>query len=346
MRTIKRLWLTKDEKAKKCWQALMIENGLATDEVIDYTLGVFEEEQLVATASYAGSVIKCVAVKQAFRSENLLGERMQQLLERLREENRYHVFLYTKQENRLIFQSLGFKEIIATKQVLFMEQGFPNLADYLKFLGQHKKGAGTSVVLNANPFTLGHQYLIETAAKAHTWVYVFVLSEDGSLFSPTERLRMVQAGVKHLDNVVVLPTWDYLVSGATFPAYFLKERNPGERAKVQAGLDALLFKEKIAPILSIKSRYVGEEPLSPVTNLYNEELKRVFGTDLKLTILPRLTRKQAVVSGTKVRQAFLQEDFDTVSQLVPATTLTYLKEFNKLRGENQWKSNKRASLAH
>ena len=73
--------------------------------------------------------------------------------------------------------------------------------------------------MNANPFTKGHQYLVEKAAQESPHVYVFVLSEDKSLFSKKHVSQWCKR-VAHLPNVTVLSTEDYLVSSATFPTYF------------------------------------------------------------------------------------------------------------------------------
>ena len=212
-----------------------------------------------------------------------------------------------------------------------MEQGKPDFADYLGYLTQHKKaGPASSIVMNANPFTKGHQYLVEKAAQERPHVYVFVLSEDKSLFSKEARFAMVQKGVAHLPNVTVLSTEDYLVSSATFPTYFLKEKAPLEVAAIQATLDATLFKERIAPILEIQQRYVGEEPYSEVTAVYNQAMQQVFGQTITLTIVPRLASDGELISATKVRKAMAEGDKETLKKFLPATSYQYLVEHKKL----------------
>lgn len=114
---------------------------------------------------------------------------------------------------------------------------------------------------------------------------------------------MVKRGVSHLPNVTVLPTRDYMVSSATFPSYFLKEKADLEVAKVQATLDATLFLENIVPTLQLTKRFVGQEPLSPVTSVYNDALRAAFGSDLELVIIDRLSAGDEVVSATRVRAA-------------------------------------------
>ncbi|MDA9462181.1 Citrate, pro-3S-lyase ligase [Enterococcus mundtii 3F] len=335
MYTIKRLWLKKDAQAYQQWVALIEKADLLMNEKVDYTVGIYQEERLIATGSYEKNILKYLVVDKEFQSENLLTKIVQQLIDQLSEENKRHFFVYTNPSNHPIFQAMGFKEIIATKSILFMEQGTPDFQDYLAMLkSKKKKGIGCGIVMNANPFTKGHQYLVECAAKQADQVYLFVLSEDRSEFSFTDRLEMVKQGVAHVKNVTILPTEDYLISSATFPAYFLKEHATEEAAKAQGTLDALLFKEKIAPLLAIESRFVGEEPYSKVTENYNETLKKVFGESLSLIVLPRKCIKNEVISATKVRKALQEDDVQTLQAYLPASTYNYIKDHKYNRGDN------------
>lgn len=323
----KRIWLDKDKRGYEDWRHLMEKADLQTEETLDYTLGIYNGKKLIATGSFAGNIIKCVAVCKDYQSENLLTQIITQLIEEMNRNGDFHYFLYTKPERETVFRSLGFKKIIANEDVLFMEQGPEDFSTYLNELQENKKtGQGAGIVMNANPFTKGHQYLVETAAQNNDQVYVFVLSEDHSEFSTEDRVKMVQAGVSHLENVTVFPTRKYLVSQATFPAYFLKDKAELAVAKTQATLDAQIFKEKIAPALDIQVRYVGEEPYSKVTEVYNQAMQEVFGEELKLVILPRKAVEGNVISATKVRKAIADEDEKLLLELLPKTTYNYLKK--------------------
>ena len=332
MVSLKRIWLDKDPKAKNQWLNLMNKSSLnPTNEKIDYTVGIFDGDRLVATGSYDNNIIKCVAVCKDYKSENLLTQILINLLERMREEGKEHFLVYTKPANEAIFASLGFHKIIGNNQVIFMEQGFPDFNDYEKMLKSEKKtGSASGIVMNANPFTKGHQYLVETAAAQSEHVYIFVVSEDVSYFSTEDRLAMVKLGVSHLDNVTVLPTNSYMVSSATFPSYFLKEDAELDVASTQAKLDAQLFKDKIAKDLNITKRYVGEEPYSEVTEIYNKSMSEVFGSDLELDIIPRIDSKGDVISATKVRKAIAEGDDELLHRFLPDTTYDYLQKHNKL----------------
>ncbi|MDN6700720.1 MAG: [citrate (pro-3S)-lyase] ligase [Tetragenococcus koreensis] len=325
--TSKRIWLDKDKKGYEDWRNLMEKAHLQTGESLDYTVGIYDGKRLIATGSFAENIIKCVAVCKDYQAENLLTKVITQLIEEMNEYGYFHYFLYTKPERETVFRSLGFKKIVVNEDVLFMEQGPDDFSSYLHLLEKNKKpGKGAGIVMNANPFTKGHQYLVETAAEKSEQVYVFVLSEDHSEFSTEDRVEMVEAGVSHLSNVTVFPTKKYLVSQATFPAYFLKDKAELTVAKTQAALDAQIFKEKIAPVLDIQVRFVGDEPYSKVTEVYNQAMQEVFGTELSLVILPRKAIDGNVISATKVRQAIAEKDETLLSEFLPETTYNYLKK--------------------
>lgn len=327
MFTLKRLWLDRDPVAYEQWRELMHRSKLNSNETLDYTVGVYDDDTLAATGSFEQNIIKCVSVCQDYQSENLLTQVLIHLMERLREEGKLHYFVYTKPDKRLIFKSLGFKEIIQSDEVLFMELGQPDFNDYLKMLETHQTTANTSaIVMNANPFTRGHQHLVTYAAERNQHVYVFVLTEERSEFSTVDRMAMVKLGTHHLPNVTVLPTNDYMVSSATFPSYFLRDDAEMAVARIQASLDARLFKERVAPILKITDRYVGDEPYSQVTNIYNESMQAVFGDELDLHILPRLALDEEIISATKVRLAIKEKDDARLRTLLPETSYQYLQE--------------------
>lgn len=327
MFTLKRLWLDRDPVAKEQWQDLMRRSNLTSDENLDYTVGVYDGDTLAASGSFEQNIIKCVSVCQTYQSENLLTQVMMHLLERLQGEGSLHNFLYTQPDKYPIFKSLGFKKIIESDEVLFMELGHPDFKDYLKMLETYQTTESTSaIVMNANPFTKGHQHLVTYAAKRSQHVYVFVLTEERSEFQTVDRLAMVKLGTSHLPNVTVLPTNDYMVSSATFPSYFLRDNAQLALARIQASLDARLFKERVAPNLKITERYVGDEPYSQVTHLYNESMQAVFSDDLKLTIIPRLAQDNEIISATNVRLAIKEKDEDRLRSLLPETSYQYLKE--------------------
>lgn len=175
------------------------------------------------------------------------------------------------------------------------------------------------VVMNCNPFTLGHRYLIEQAAKQVERLFVMVVREDCSLFAYAERKAMVEQGVAHLKNVTVIDGSEYAISQATFPTYFLKRLD--DAADTQMLLDLDLFRRHIAPALGTTVRFVGTEPTDQLTRRYNQLMHEVLA-DVREIV--RLEKEGNAVNASRVRKAMEQGDMSTIRQLVPPTTLPYI----------------------
>lgn len=175
------------------------------------------------------------------------------------------------------------------------------------------------VVMNCNPFTLGHRYLIEQAAKQVERLFVMVVREDCSLFAYAERKAMVEQGVAHLKNVTVIDGSEYAISQATFPTYFLKRLD--NAADTQMLLDLDLFRRHIAPALGATVRFVGTEPTDQLTRRYNQLMHEVLA-DVRETA--RLEKDGNAVSASRVRKAMEQGDMSKIRKLVPPTTLPYI----------------------
>ena len=178
--------------------------------------------------------------------------------------------------------------------------------------------------MNANPFTLGHRYLVETAARENDVVHLFLLSEDAGPIPAAVRHKLVRAGVADLENVVIHETGEYLISSATFPGYFLKSEE--KILRTQARLDTALF-VRIAKALDITVRCVGHEPHSVVTALYNEVLSEALPAHgIQCRILPRKTLPDGrVISASAVRQAIHDDALDSVADMLPETTLSFFR---------------------
>ena len=175
------------------------------------------------------------------------------------------------------------------------------------------------IIMNCNPFTLGHRYLIEQAAKQVERLYVMVVKEDCSLFAYTERKAMVEQGVADIENVSVIDGSDYAISRATFPTYFLKRLD--NAADTQMLLDLDLFRRHIAPALGATVRFVGTEPTDQLTRRYNQLMHEVLKDVREIN---RLEKDGNAVSASRVRKAMEEGDMNTIRQLVPPTTLPYI----------------------
>lgn len=304
--------------------ALLQKEGITRDAHLDYICAMRDgNDEIIATGSCFGCTLRCFAVSSEHRGEGLLNEIISHLMEVQYARGNMHLFLYTKIKSAKFFGDLGFYEIARVDGTLvFMENrknGFPN---YLKNLEKTKKGGvSAALVMNANPFTLGHQYLVETAAAACDTLHLFVLSEDASLVPFAVRKKLVRDGVAHIPNVVLHDSGPYIISSATFPSYFLKD----EAAVIDghARLDLAVF-TKIAQALNVTHRFVGEEPTSQVTGLYNQIMAQELPkAGITCHIIPRKESGGKAISASTVRVALQNGDWDTLKTLVPGTTLQY-----------------------
>ena len=306
---------------KQIWIDFLRRLGLEPDEQVERTALLFEGDCLIATGSRQGNLLKCIAVDPARQGEGLTATVLTALRQDAFDAGHSHLFLYTKPQNKWMFQSLFFYPIAQTDDVLLMENRKNGIDDFLSSLPAQSGGVVGAAVVNCNPFTKGHRYLIETAAKECDRVYVFVLSEDASEFSAHDRMEMVRLGTRDLPNVTVLPTGPYLISAATFPTYFLKERD--KAAQVQCLLDIAVFTQYFVPKFGITRRYVGTEPLSPMTAQYNEALRQHLPMELRE--IPRLEDRGAPISASRVRQLLREGNTDALESLLPPTTLQYIR---------------------
>lgn len=185
-----------------------------------------------------------------------------------------------------------------------------------------------AVVMNCNPFTYGHRYLIEYAATQVDFLYLFVVEEDLSAVPFSDRLFMVYEGVKDIKNVIIAPSGSFIISKDTFVNYFEKETDIHE---ADAEEDVYIFARYIAKGLNIAKRFVGQEPIDEVTNAYNLTMKEVLPKyGIELVEIPRKELSDgAVISASLVRKMLMNNQWDEMRRFVPKTTLNYLKRIKE-----------------
>ncbi len=318
-------------RKRAAWEALLDRTGLEPDDRIQATVLVWEDGELIATGSRQDNLLKCIAVDGLHQGEGLTATVLTQLRQDAFRQGHTHLFLYTKPQNNYMFRSLFFYPIAQTKQVLLMENKADGIQGFLDTLPvSHTGGTVGAAVMNCNPFTKGHRYLIETAAKECDHLYIFVLSEDKSEFSAKDRMEMVKLGTADLANVTVLPTGPYLISSATFPTYFLKERDKAEQ--VHCLLDIEIFCNYFAERFGITRRYVGTEPLSAMTDQYNTALQaHLPERGVELRQIPRLETEGTPISASAVRAHLTDGNYAVLETLLPRTTLEFLKNQDYLK---------------
>lgn len=340
-------------------EAFLKRNGLRFDDMHYYAAITDDDGEMIAGGGLKGNVIKCVAVDDAHKGEAIANTLISHLIAHANEEGHSNVMLFTKPKNRQLFESLSFRLLAEAPEAVLMETGIGginNTVEQLKKIREEgevckennqecKKEEKTNlnittpqhlnpstpqhlntttplrgvVVMNCNPFTLGHRYLIEQAAKQVERLFVMVVREDCSLFAYAERKAMVEQGVAHLENVTVIDGSEYAISQATFPTYFLKRLD--DAADTQMLLDLDLFRRHIAPALGATVRFVGTEPTDRLTRRYNQLMHEVLA-DVREIV--RLEKEGNAVSASRVRKAMEQGDMSTIRQLVPPTTLPYI----------------------
>lgn len=335
-----------DRRAQEQVDRLLQAEGIRRDANLDYTCAMYDDSMnVIATGSCFGNTLRCMAVSSAHKGEGLMNEIVTHLVGHEFEQGRSHLFLYTKCDSAKFFGDLGFSEIVKIEdRIVFMENRRTGFAEYLKKLQAESasaaKGSSAAIVMNANPFTLGHLYLVEKACAENDVVHLFMVSEDASLVPFAVRKRLIMEGTAHLHNLVYHESGPYVISSATFPSYFQKD----ETAVIEshAWLDLQVF-IRIAQALGIGTRYVGEEPSSLVTGIYNRiMLEELPKAGIGCVVVPRKTAAPSAghssaqaashaedsspgspISASTVRQLLKAGDYERLKTLVPESTLRW-----------------------
>lgn len=318
----------KKEQDVNAVRAFLAQFELTFDATVDYTVALYREERMVATGSLGGEVLRNIAVEPSLQGEGLTAAVVSHLMREAARRGLFHYFIYTKPASAHLFGGLGFNEIArAEPYAVLLESGIGSIDAYCRELAGQTTGlpAGprACLVVNCNPFTLGHRAVIARAAEENASVVVLVVEEDRSLFPFEVRLRLVREGLKDLGNVLVLPGGKYVISAATFPGYFTRGE---ETVLAQTRLDAAVFARYIAPALAVTRRYVGEEPYCAVTQSYNQALQEVLPPrEIEVVVMPRIMADGAAISASRVRELIRQKEWEGLSHLVPQTTYDYLQ---------------------
>jgi len=314
----------------------LAQNQLTYEADIQTAFGIFDEnDTLAACGCAAGSLLKCFAVTPELRGQNALGPLVSALVQERFAAGFYELFLITRAKNEAMFSNCSFFSVVRTEQLVLLENrpnGPQTFTAPMLQPGDESKTVGAAV-MNCNPFTLGHQALAEYAAANCDVLHLFVVEENRSAFPTDVRLRLVREGTGHLSNVRVHLSGHYMISSATFPTYFLKE---GEDASaLQSELDITLFARCIAPLLGITKRFVGQEPLDPTTNCYNQTMRKILPQyGIEFCEIPRLEKKDQIISASRVRYLLERGAWEEALVLVPETTAQYLKhEFGMMPNE-------------
>lgn len=319
------------------------DNGLRLDDV-DYYATLVDEttDEIVAGGGLKGGVIKCVAVADGHKGEAVANQIVSHLIAQANADGHQCVKLFTKPQNQRMFESMSFRLLAEAPKAILMETGIGGIKRYSEELESEKEKVKSEksngklhhnntspqhpimplsgiIIMNCNPFTLGHRYLIEQAAQQVETLYILVVREDCSMFSYDERKAIISRGVADLDNVVVCDGSEYSISATTFPTYFLKSLS--DASDTQMTLDIDLYRRHIAPALGATVRFVGTEPDDPLTRRYNELMKSMLPDVREVA---RLEKNGVAVSASRVRKAIVENHLAQAARLVPPTTVPYI----------------------
>lgn len=279
-------------------EAFLAANGLRMEEMDKYA-AVFagEDDEILAGGGLKGDTIKCVAVSDDLRGTGMAASLISHLICSAAAQGHSALKVFTKPDNLSIFSNLGFKPIATAPQAVFMENG-SELGNYCRQLqALRREGKCGVIVMNANPFSRGHRFLVEKAASRVDHLFVMVVREDRSQFSYAERREMVARGCADLQNVTVCDGSRYAVSADTFPTYFLKRVDDATDEQIKLDLD--LFARHLAPALGATVRFVGSEPTDPLTHRYNELMMETLPPHgIEVTQIERLCLPTATGSGS------------------------------------------------
>ena len=303
---------------------------------IDLTIILYNlNDEIIGTGSFKNQTLKFVVVAEKFRDTTAFPLIVSYLMEKVLI-NHKRCFVYTKPKTSILFEGLGFKEISRAEPLFaVLEFGYESIKNFQKYLSEKKvevgSGSAAAIVVNCNPFTLGHLYLIEKAASENDVVYLFVVKENLSCFPNDIRERIIRDGISHLDNVVMLTTGPYIVSGAIFPNYFLKHESWTLITQKQAEIDVKIFAKYIVPVLGINKRYVGTENYCTITEAYNKAMKEflpLVGCDVvevtRKFIGKDKNNEPNYISASKVRNAIKNKQLDSIIEFLPKVTKEFL----------------------
>lgn len=316
----------RDKYSMKLVDRLLERENIKRDANLDFTIGLFHDDELVATGSSYKNTLRCFAVNSKYQGYALMNTLVTELLNRQNDLGYDNTFVYTKRETGKFFEDLGFHPIGKTDRLVFLENKKGRFDDYLKNLQSespiHDADARiASIVMNANPFTKGHLYLVEKAASENDLLHLFMVSDDSSLIPFLVRKKLILEGTGHLSNIIYHETKSYMISQSIFPSYFIKEEN--EIILEQANLDIQIFLQ-ITKALGIRSRYIGSEPFSRVTNLYNQVMQEKLPPDVQVHLIERKIENNLAISASKVRELIQNNRLSEIKNLVPESTYDFL----------------------
>lgn len=298
--------------------------GLEYEEGIEFSVCLYDGEELLGSGSLEENVFKCIAVREDRQGQDLTAKILTELRREALRRGITHQFLFTKPGNLRMFSDFGFYPIASVPEALLMENRRNGARDYARSLAEACGGTVGAAVVNCNPFTLGHRYLVETASARCDLLHLFVLTEDRSRFSAADRLRLVREGTSDIPNVRVHETGPYMISSVTFPTYFIKEK--ARSGDIACRLDLEIFARVFAREMGITVRFVGTEPNCRVTSAYNRQMLAYLPPlGIRVEEIRRKEIRGVPISASRVRALIDRGEIEKTAELVPPTTYQFIR---------------------
>ena len=292
------------------------------------TFVIRDNREIISTGSLDGNVFKYFFTDEEYKGQGTISVIYNSLVKNIMERGRDSFFVFTGPRNEEIFKSLGLSLVYKTSNVVLLEGGFYNYESWIKKtknkLKPKNKEVRGSIVMNCNPMTLGHKYLIEKALEKVDYLIIFLVEEDKSVFPFKERWGIMSKELSEYKNIEVVPSGPYIISSGTFPTYFLKKED--DKLDLYTRLDGGIFKDKIAKDLDIDIRFLGSEPYDTVTRAYNESLKNIFEeSEINLEIISRKELDGNIISASMVRKLLKDGKEEETYKFLPESSISFLK---------------------
>ena len=165
------------------------------------------------------------------------------------------LFVFTKPECVTSFEAMNFSLLASDGRAALLEHG-RGLERYLEAnRGAVREGANGAVVVNCNPFTLGHRHLVEEAARAVempcSWS-ARIARRSRSTCACGSCAKDARSPERPRPRHVALRGERGDARGTSWKR--------GDAAAIQLELDLLLFAQRIAPFFHVRRRFFGTEP--------------------------------------------------------------------------------------
>lgn len=284
----------------------------------------YEDEKIIASAGYYKNTLKLFTADSNYSYLNLFDKLLSILIKDMQKLNYKNIFVFTKKAYEDMFKSFNFIKLASAEKSTLLVRTEVEVESQIKNMADFNNPPYSSIVMNANPFTNGHEYLVKKALENSDRLIVFLVENDESYFPFALRKKIALANLKKYKNVYLVDSGDFIISSSTFPSYFLKENLIN---KDHAIIDSKIFRDYFVDSIGINARYLGEEPIDPSTKIYNETLKSILGEKIKVEIIPRLENNRGLISASTVRLLYKNAKFDEMKDYLSDITIDILREY-------------------